>query len=85
MAQQGIGGGLAREQAQHASLAHSLRDAEDELMALGYEPDPTFVERTPRGDYKATAWGGEAGRFRAQAIGGTPIAAAMSLIRTIRR
>jgi hypothetical protein len=82
---QSLGGGLARAQLAQQVVSHSLRDAEDELLTLGYEPAPTFVERTPRGDYKATAYGGPAGKYRAQAIGNTPVAAAQSLIRTIKR
>lgn len=84
----GIGGGLApevvRQRAARSFVARSLGDIEDELYKHGYELDPN-IEQVRPGAYRATAWGGESGRFRAQALGSTPIAAAQSLVRCITR
>ena len=77
--------GLGREQAKQEAVSRSLGLIEDEVLETGYEPDPVFTKRTLDGRYIATAWGGEGGRYRAQAIGETPVAAAQSLVRSLRR
>jgi hypothetical protein len=81
----GIGGGLAQVQALRVATFGSLGAIEDELASIGYEPDPQFISPVGDGRYRATAWGGENGRYRAQAIGSTPVGAAQSLVRTLQR
>ena len=67
------------------AVERSLAILTDQVLEQGYEPDAEFTRRTIDGRYTATAWGGKGYKFRAQAIGSTPVAAAESLVRSLRR
>jgi hypothetical protein len=81
----GIRNGIGAVKAQQESVGRSLRALEDELIGMGYEPDPNGLVQ-PLGEHKfrAIAWGGESGRYRTEALGYSDVGAVQSLIRSIR-
>jgi hypothetical protein len=78
-----INGGSGLEQARCEAVGRSLGILEDEVYEQGYEPDPHgFTQQTLDGRYRAIAW--SPNNKRAEAIGNTPVAAAQSLVRSLR-
>jgi hypothetical protein len=65
------------------AISRSLGLLEDEVYEQGYEPDPHgFTVKTLDGRYRAIAWSPNG--KRAEAIGNSPVAAAQSLVRSLR-
>jgi hypothetical protein len=78
-----IYGGSGEAMARQEAIGRSLGILEDEVYEQGYEPDPHgFTQRTLDGRYRAIAWSPR--NKRAEAIGNTPVAAAQSLVRSLR-
>ena len=79
-----INGGNGQEQARQEAIGRSLGILEDEVYEQwGYEPDPHgFTQRTLDGRFRAIAW--SPNNKRAEAIGDTAVAAAQSLVRSLR-